>query len=99
MYSLCQSSKDRFFFVENAAAQSLILRSLRRQTCPTIQIKALRRGASRRHVSRGLSRLDAVTHLEGTAGFFTVSMSRATDNPVTAGCRRPEQRSEIPGRY
>src|ERR1044071_2235502 len=43
MYSLCQSSKDRFFFVENATAQSLILRSLRRQTCPTIQIKALRR--------------------------------------------------------
>jgi hypothetical protein len=54
-------------------------------------------GASRRHASRGLSRLDAVTHLEGTAGFFTVSMSRATDNPVTAGCRRPEQKSEIPG--
>jgi hypothetical protein len=56
-------------------------------------------GASRRHASRGLSRLDAVTHLEGTAVFFTVSMSRATDNPVTAGCRRPEQKSEIPGRY
>jgi hypothetical protein len=98
MYSLCQSSKDRFFFVENAAAQCLILRSLRRQTCPTIQIKALRGGRAA-GTPQGPSRFDAVNHLEGTAGFFTVSMSRATDAQVTAGCRRQEKKSEIPGRY
>jgi hypothetical protein len=28
-----------------------------------------------------------------------VSMSRATDAQVTAGCRRQEKKSEIPGRY
>jgi hypothetical protein len=44
--------KGSLFVVENAAAESLIIRSLRRQTCPPIQIKSSAPGTNRRHAPR-----------------------------------------------
>jgi hypothetical protein len=42
-------------------------------------------------------RFDAVNHLEGTAGLFTVSMSLAIDAPVTAAAAGRSEKAKFRG--